>query len=296
MLHSMTGFVSHECEIGDYHLIWEVKTLNHRFFDMALKMPDSLRCVEVELRNVAKNHLRRGKMDVTLYFKNRNLKSNLEVAPERLAEIASCFAQAQNIFVENGVDRQFLRINLNEIFSNSLFSGNDGRNIDDSFKEQVVASFEQAVIKLNQARRAEGTRLREVLECNLCSMKQITAEICQYSRQIKEQAQQKLIAKVKELAENVILDPIRLEQEVVLLAQKADIQEELDRLNSHYCALTQLLNSEEQVGRKIDFLMQELNRESNTICSKSTDINIINRAVNLKTYIEQMREQIQNIE
>lgn len=296
MLHSMTGFVSHECEVDDYHLVWEVKTLNHRFFDMTMKLPEALRCLEVDLRNVAKSYLKRGKMDVNLYFKNRNLRNNIELSDERLNEILGEFVRVRNAFVIEGFEPGQLQVDLARLLADPAYTGNDGRSFEDEFKNKIINSFGEAIKKLEQTRLAEGIRLRDVLETCLCNMKQITAEICQYSRGAKEQIHQKLVARVKELAANVTVDPIRLEQEILLLAQKADIQEELDRLNSHYCAITQLLSSDEQVGRKLDFLMQELNRESNTICSKSTDINIINRAVNLKTYIEQMREQIQNIE
>ncbi|WP_245959288.1 YicC/YloC family endoribonuclease [Psittacicella gerlachiana] len=296
MLRSMTGFVSNELMIGDYQVVWEIRTLNHRFFDMTVKLPESLRCIELDLRTVAKERIRRGKMDVSLYFKNRSLKSSFEVSPERLQELVSYFKEAASTFNSQLGDFAKVQVNLDQVLSNSAFTGNDGRNFTDEFKAQIVKSFEQAINQLERAREAEGKRLHDVLEMCLCTMKQITAEICQYSRATKEQAYSKLVAKVKELSDNVTVDPIRLEQEILLLAQKADIQEEIDRLNSHYCEITKLLSSDEQVGRKLDFLMQELNRESNTICSKSTDINIINRAVNLKTYIEQMREQIQNIE
>lgn len=296
MLRSMTGFVSHELMIGNYQVVWEIRTLNHRFFDMSIKLPESLRCIELDLRTVAKERIRRGKMDVSLYFKNRSLKSSFEVSPERLEELVGYFKEATAIFAQGLGDQARIQVNLEQVLSNPALTGNDGRNFTDEFKAQIVQSFEQAISRLETARTDEGKRLHDVLEMCLCSMKQITAEICQYSRAMKDQAYAKLVARIKELAENVTVDPVRMEQEVLLIAQKADIQEEIDRLNSHYCEITKLLSSDEQVGRKLDFLMQELNRESNTICSKSTDINIINRAVNLKTYIEQMREQIQNIE
>ncbi|WP_222987489.1 YicC/YloC family endoribonuclease [Psittacicella hinzii] len=296
MLRSMTGFVSHEVIIGDYQIVWEIKTLNHRFFDMIIKLPESLRCVEFDLRTIAKDRIRRGKADVSVFFKNRSLKSTLEISDQQLNTLVEFFQRTSNVFNQGLDGKAHLNINLDNVLSNPAFTGNDGYEFSDEFKAKLLKSFEQAMSQLEQTRQDEGKRLHEVLETCLCNMKQITAEICQYARANKDQIYTKLVARVKELSENATIDPIRMEQEVLLLAQKGDIQEEIDRLNSHYCEITKLLTSKEAVGRKLDFLMQELNRESNTICSKSTDINIINRAINLKTYIEQMREQIQNIE
>lgn len=292
----MTGFVSHECDIGDYYIIWEVKTLNHRFFDMSLKLPESLRCIEFDLRNIAKQHVRRGKMDVSLFIKNKNLKDSLRMSDQRLDEIIDVFDNARNKFLAKGFGALNLHLNLDQLYTNSCFTGTDSRSLCENMRNDIIASFQQVIIELNQTRADEGKRLCEALENCLCTIKQITTEIAQYAKQTKDQTYKKLLARVNEISSNVKVDNIRLEQEILLIAQKADIQEELDRLNSHYCEICALLRSGSVVGRKLDFLMQELNRESNTICSKATDINIINSAVNLKTYIEQMREQIQNIE
>lgn len=294
MLQSMTGFVSHEVELSGFTVIWEVKTLNHRFLDMCVKLPENLRSIEFELRNMAKQRIRRGKMDVSLFIRSKNLNDVLCMSDERINEIAQIFGRAKQAFAEQGVDR--VNVELCSIFANPVFNGNDNNRMCENFKASVLASFEEVLDKLTQARIDEGQRLKLALENCLCNMKQITAEICLFTRDTKQKAFKKLTDRVAELAANVTIDQVRMEQEILLIAQKADIQEELDRLNSHYCEITTILSSTEQVGRKLDFLMQELNRESNTICSKATDINIINNAISLKTCIEQMREQIQNIE
>lgn len=293
MLQSMTGFVSHEVEIGGYTVVWEVRTLNHRFMDMSVKLPESLRSLEFELRNLAKQSIRRGKMDVSLFLRSKNLNDVLNVAPERINAVAAAVSVASDKFKEYGINYSF---ELSRLFTDSNFSGQDNNSFTDEFKNSILDSFKDVLAKLVASRVNEGKRLADVLNQCLCQMKQITAEICLYARDTKQKAHTRLKERLAELASNLTLDPIRLEQEVLLIAQKADIQEELDRLHSHYCEITNILDSQEQVGRKLDFMMQELNREANTICSKASDIAIINNAISLKTNIEQMREQIQNIE
>lgn len=300
----MTGFVSHECEVDDYTISWEIKTLNHRFFDMSFKLPENLRCLECELRNIAKNNIKRGKMEVMLSIKSKGVRDLLKIAPERLAEIAALVKQAQDALLAAGC--QNLRINPVELIANPAFTGHNNNTLCEELREKVVESFGCAIKALNATRAAEGKLLEVALTDTLCSMKQIVAQICIVAKENRSLIFKRLLSRVEELANSCQsklsnagshkVDYMRLEQEVLIAAQKADIQEELDRLNTHLCAITGLFSCDEAVGRKLDFLMQELNREANTICSKAADAQIVSLGVALKTYIEQMREQVQNIE
>lgn len=259
---------------------------------MYLRLPDAVKSLDNDFRLLAKDSIKRGKMEATLVLRHKT-RDVAQLSDERLVELAQLFKRASDIFATQGVPT---KVDLALVLSESSYLGIDNSNLVEQIKDELLDSFKQALVKLNQSRQAEGTRLVQALKNLLDSAKQNTAIIAGAAQNIKEHNYQKLLQKVAELNSQVALDPTRIEQEVLLLCTKMDIQEEIDRLNSHYVEFANLLDSTGPVGRRLDFLMQELNRESNTICSKSSDINIINSAINLKTIIEQIREQIQNLE
>lgn len=295
MLNSMTGFVSYERAVGDYTISWEIKTLNHRFFDMGFKLPENLRCMECELRNIARNAIKRGRMDILLTIKSKATDDVIHISPERMREIVEAFAEANATFAKKGLHPT---INLADIFTHPAFRSGDTEAICEKIREQVRDSFQHAMKLLQAERRREGANMLECIQRLHCEMKGVIVDISELAKNMSQVIYNKFLERIKRINDNANskLEYARLEQEVMLYAQKADIQEELDRLNSHLCKISLILDSEEPAGRTLDFLMQELNRETNTICSKAIDGKIISLAITLKSLTEQMREHIQNIE
>lgn len=295
MIKSMTGFVSHEKDIGDYIVVWELRTLNSRFLDMNTKLPEAFRSLDFDLRTIAKEYIKRGKLEIVLNVKAKSSVNLVNITDEKIHEIAQLFSRAVKIF-KNDYDLK-TKIDLARVLADSTYIGEQTSSALETIKDALMETYKEALERLTQVRASEGARLAEVLFGALASAEQITKEVRAYASENKEANYKRLQQKINELVEAAQVDGARMEQEVLLLSTKSDIQEEIDRLDSHYVELNKLLTTaKDPVGRRLDFLIQELNRESNTICSKSVDINIINNAVNLKILIEQMREQVQNIE
>jgi uncharacterized protein (TIGR00255 family) len=289
MLHSMTGFARHTAESAFGTLTCELRAVNHRYLDLQFRLPDELRAKETELRQQLAATLSRGKIDCSLHLKRRS-GGNAEIQiNEQLVQQLSERAADISVVLKNAASAvnplDLLRwpgvIEEREIDSEPLF-------------EAAAALLAETVVSLSEMRSSEGGRIAALLEsrCN---------EILSIAAAVKARMPDVLLAvhrKQKERIErlDVAADPARLETELALTAQKLDVDEELDRLESHVSEIRQTLASEQPVGRRLDFLMQELNREANTLGSKSADAETTRAAVELKVLIEQMREQIQNIE
>ena len=287
MPQSMTAFarVTHQDEWGT--LTWEIRSVNHRYLEAALRMPEPLRDLEMPLRELARQRLHRGKVDCTLHLTlNRELEGlvvNTVRARQyidaalRIAELVPGAApiSPMDILDHPGVLEQ--------------------RQLDsDALKQQCRALFATAIDQLAEIRALEGAKLADFIRQRLDAIAAETARIRALMPAIVNAQRAKLQERLAELQIN--LDPQRLEQEIVLLAQKADVAEELDRLDAHLSEIHRVLRNREPIGRRLDFLMQELNREANTLSSKSIALETTQGAVELKVLIEQMREQIQNIE
>lgn len=287
MPQSMTAFarVTHQDEWGT--LTWEIRSVNHRYLEAALRMPETLRDLEMPLRELARQRLHRGKVDCTLHLTlNRELEGlvvNTVRARQyidaalRIAELVPGAApiSPMDILDHPGVLEQ--------------------RQLDsDALKQQCRALFATAIDQLAEIRALEGAKLADFIRQRLDAIAAETARIRALMPAIVNAQRAKLQERLAELQIN--LDPQRLEQEIVLLAQKADVAEELDRLDAHLSEIHRVLSNREPIGRRLDFLMQELNREANTLSSKSIALETTQGAVELKVLIEQMREQIQNIE
>lgn len=285
---SMTAFTRQQSE-GDWGaLVWEIRSVNHRYLEASVRLPESLRGLEGAVREAVRKSLARGKVECQLRLQ--------AVAPE----------QSELVLNEGLIDR-LLQANKN--ISAKLGGPTDLNSIDilrwpgvvtdesvDNAKleAEALSLFDKALEDLIASREREGDALREMLMQRIDAIGEIVAAVREKMPEILEAQRQNMLDKLNELKAD--LEPTRIEQEVALLAQKADVAEELDRLDSHLKECTRVIKNKGPKGRRLDFLMQELNREANTLSSKSIVADTTLSAVELKVLIEQMREQVQNIE
>ena len=288
MIKSMTGFARSEAS-GDYgSLICELRSVNHRYLELSLRLPEELRALENRLRELAVKQLARGKLDCTLRYRAEGGAVAKLVLNEELA--TSLVTGAHNI--EQMMNNP-ARVNAFDVMRWPGVVQEAVRDVT-PVQEAAIEVFDKAVGELVEIRQREGERLQEFILQRCESMRTQIAAVQQRRSEVMQAIKDKLVAKLREL--EVELDHHRLEQELVYLSQKLDVEEELDRLVTHLDEITQVLERNEPVGRRLDFLMQELNREANTLSSKAADIDTTKAAVELKVLIEQMREQVQNIE
>ena len=288
MLHSMTGFARESVEIGIGTLTWEIRAVNHRYLDVQFKMPEDLRPKEQSFRQQASTALGRGKIECALYFRRAiNQETELQIDTDlvelighRISELTS---KLPNVAAANPIE--MLRwpgvVLQQEVDTEPLF-------------DHASALLDRALAAINGMRASEGERIAEMLESRCADIAAVSASVRRRMPEVLDAARAKLQERIDRL--DVAVDPARLEVEVALIAQKVDVDEELDRLDSHLVEIRDALGGDKPVGRRLDFLMQELNREANTLGSKSADTETTRAAVDLKVLIEQMREQIQNVE
>jgi len=288
MIKSMTAFARVQKSEKFGTLTWELRSVNSRYLDINCRLPEDFRAQEGRVRECINTRLQRGKIECGLRFMPElAIETGIEV---NAALVKSLIDACQQI---NTRLHQPSEINPVDILS---WPGVVAEPEQD-FKVIYAVSeklLQHALDELVANRLREGERMRELIQKRCASMQQIVADVRQQLPQIQQRYREKLTARLEELNTGVEQD--RLEQELVFLAQKMDVDEELDRLEAHLAELCDVLDREEAVGRRLDFLMQELNREANTLGSKSADISTTQASVELKVLIEQMREQIQNIE
>lgn len=288
MLHSMTGFARESLESDVGTLTWELKAVNHRYLDVQFRLPEELKADEQTFRKLAGDTLRRGKVECTLYFRRvegsqADLELNRELASILTEKVEELRVASHDYGSVNPVD--ILRwpgvIQPREIDAGSLFA-------------EAGPLFRQTLDALAATRRAEGDRIHAMLATRCDEIERIVGSVRERLPEVMDAVRRKQRERLDKL--DIDADPARLEVELALIAQKLDVDEELDRLVSHIAEIRDVLGRDEAVGRRLDFLMQELNREANTLASKSADAETTRAAVDLKVLIEQMREQIQNVE
>lgn len=295
MIKSMTAFAAVEQNYPFGRLTWEIRSVNHRFLDANVRMPEDFRVLEAEVRSRISNQLSRGKVDATLRFApapglaSAQLSLNQEMA-QSLLRIHSEFAQ----MAQAGTTGDPL--SAQDITTLLRWPGlvEQPPTDPEPMREAALELLGQALNELIAAREREGQAIHQALSERIHSIEGWVKEIRGWLPEIREALRTKLLDRVQDLPQP--LEPGRLEQEVALLAQKIDVDEELDRLAAHTAEGIRVLSLSEPVGRRLDFLLQEFHRESNTLSSKSVDLRTSQAAVELKVLIEQLREQIQNIE
>ena len=284
MTKSMTAFARSESG----HISWEIRSVNHRYLEVGIKVPDAFRSLEIGLRNKLKARLNRGKIDCQLRIGHSQASEASLSIDEKLLEdltgaLATIIPKLETVAPVNP---------LEVLKWPGLLS--EPTEDEESIKKTVVELFDSALAQLIEMRSSEGAELRKIILEKLADLRSIVEQAATEAPIISARQRDKMISKLNDL--KIDADPGRIEQELVIMAQKSDVAEELDRLNTHIEEVSATLDSKEAVGRRLDFLMQELNREANTLSSKAVATNTTIQAVELKVAIEQMREQIQNIE
>ena len=292
MIRSMTGFGRSEVATEKRKIIIEMKAVNHRYSDINIKMPKKLSIFESFLRNQLKQQVQRGKVDIFVTCEddteqNISLKYNEELA----AEYVKYFKKMGDTFQ---LDHKVKISDLAKM--PDVFVLEDSTTDEEEIQKQLEEAFRLAIDDFIITREKEGEHLKQDLLKKLEGMLEGVSYIEERSPELIRAYREKLESKVKELLGNSNFDDSRIMTEVVLFADKICVDEETVRLKSHITNMVQLLNEGGFVGRKLDFIAQEMNREANTILSKMNDISIVNKAIDLKTDIEKVREQIQNID
>ncbi|WP_322981769.1 YicC family protein [Ectopseudomonas composti] len=287
MVHSMTAFARNEQATAHGTLSWELRSVNHRYLEPHLRLPDAFRDLEGAVREALRQGLSRGKVECTLRFAEESAGQQLQVDSERARQLITAAEQVAALI------KQPAPLNPLEVLAWP------GVLVADSADPQALNAaalklFDQALGELKAGRAREGAELAKLLNERLDSILDEVAALRELVPQMLAGQRQKIETRFAEMQAE--LDPQRLEQELVLLAQKSDVAEELDRLSTHVSEVRRVLKAGGAAGRRLDFLMQELNREANTLGSKAFDPRSTQAAVNLKVLIEQMREQVQNIE
>ena len=286
MIYSMTAYARVEDKSDWGSVSVELRSVNQRYLETYFRLPENLRSLEGNLRELLRNELQRGKVECNIrYDLGEQQSANLTLNQNLLDQLAQ---HALNLQQQTGG-----QLNVVDLLRWPGVMNTPEADMD-VVGQQLLASAQQAVIQLKQARANEGERLAALIIERLDGIESQVAFVRERMPQLLEWQRNKLRDKVADAA--VDIDNHRLEQELVLMAQRIDVAEELDRLNSHIRETRNILKKGGSVGRRLDFMMQEFNREANTLGSKSIDTEITAAAVELKVLIEQMREQIQNIE
>ena len=289
MIRSMTGFarVDRQFEFG--RLSWEMRSVNHRYLDFGLRLPEEFRPLEADIRKRLGEYLSRGKIEVALRFfetsgaTGSGLELNLPLARE-LLNLHGEMSQLASAEQKPDISQMLKWPGLIE----------EKRPDPAPIQAAAMELLIEAAQELQAARGREGEQMANAIRERLAGVAVLTANIRSWLPEIRDALKQRMLDRIADLPQP--LDPGRIEQEVVLLSQKIDVDEELDRLDAHVEEVYRVLGLNEPVGRRLDFLMQEFNRESNTLSSKSIDQRTTQAAVDLKVLIEQMREQVQNVE
>ena len=287
MVHSMTAFARVEQAGTHGTLSWELRSVNHRYLEPHLRLPESFRDLEGAVREALRQGLSRGKVECTLRFAEENAGKSLQVDRERAAQLVEA-AEAVAALV-----KQPASLNPLEILAWPGVLVADAAD-PQALNAAALEVFAKALDELRNGRAREGADLARLLNERLDGILEEVEALRKLVPQMLTTQRQKILDRFGEMKAE--LDPQRLEQELVLLAQKSDVAEELDRLSTHVSEVRRVLKAGGAAGRRLDFLMQELNREANTLGSKAFDSRSTQAAVNLKVLIEQMREQVQNIE
>lgn len=288
---SMTGFGRASLESNGKNYIIEIKTVNNKYSDITVKSPKRLSFMEDKIRKQIANRITRGKVEVSVSFfdfsnKSKNVVLNKEIAKEYIKQL-------REIADENNLSENISVVEIAKLpdILNSIDSDND-----EEIASEALQCLNMALDSLIEMRKTEGKNIKQDLLVRIERVQNLVDKIAENSKGIVEEYVSKLEKRVKEILKTDVVDENRIAQEVVIYADKTSIEEELTRLNSHIVQFKELVNSDGPVGKKLDFMIQEMNRETNTIGSKAGSGEITKAVIDLKVELEDIREQIQNIE
>ena len=292
VIRSMTAFARVQESNDTGSITWELRSVNHRYLEPSIKLPEDFRQLEPEIRKLLAKYLTRGKVDLGLRYKlDQQQQGEISLNQDLVKRLREVEQQVLNIVHEGS------KLSVSDILSwPGVISDSEGDF--SALNQLALAALKTALKQLQQGRETEGKALDELIRSRCTQIREIVAELRKHRPEmmtaLREKWEANLDEKLKQWRETA--NENRLEQELVMLAQKLDVEEELDRLDTHVTEVINVLDRDEAVGRRLDFLMQELNREANTLGSKAQDSLTTQLAVDLKVLIEQMREQVQNIE
>lgn len=288
---SMTGFGRARLEKNNRIYNVEIKSVNHRYNDITVKMPRSISYLEEKIKKEMSSKISRGKIDVLITFDNnsadgKNIKINKELANIYIKEL-------KTLAQENNINDNILVTEISK-FPDVLTIEN--MEDEDIIWEELSIALNEATKNFLQMRQNEGSKIKEDLTIRIEKILNKVYEISTHSTGLVEEYVVKLETRIKEILNTDVVDKDRLSQEIVIYADKCSVEEEITRLKSHISQFKELINMDAPTGKKIDFLIQEMNRETNTIGSKSGSLEITNLVIDIKTELEDIREQVQNIE
>ncbi len=285
---SMTAFCRKQVELERGTLIWEIRSVNHRYLETSIRLPEAFRNLETTIRKTVRGRVKRGKVDCTLRFRESEaLFGELHLNSRLLKSLAAASEKIHDSFGDSRLPSSLDILRWPGVIETEATDDGD-------LEQEAISLFNGALDEFLAGRAREGSEIEAVVRERVASIREILNEVRASLPEILAGQRQTLVGNIAEL--QLSLEPERVEQEVALLVSKADIAEELDRLNAHVNEIERLMGAGEPAGKPLDFLMQELMREANTICSKSAAIKTTRNALDLKVLIEQIREQVQNIE
>ncbi|MGH8455286.1 MAG: YicC/YloC family endoribonuclease [Nevskiales bacterium] len=287
----MTGFARETTQGPWGELSWELRSVNHRYLDLSLRLPEELRALESDVRSLIAEKVGRGKLEANLRLRAQvTVGQALEVNAQRLQELAQACHVVGAAFSHTAPVDPLKALSFPGVLREQLLDA-------ETLAPIALELLGRTLISLAEMRTREGERLVQLMSDRLDTLAGLVATVRARLPMVREESRARLQARVQEiLGRAAELDQGRLEQELAILVQRLDIDEELVRLDSHIVEVRQTLKRKEAVGRRLDFLMQELNREANTLSSKSQDTEVTRAGVEMKVVIEQIREQVQNVE
>ena len=287
MTQSMTGFARASVTTGAVTVTVECRSVNNRYLDLHFRMPDNLRGMESALRTKANEHCSRGKLEFVIRTMDADCDAPTAINTARLSALQGALGQIENAFPTAAKPDQLALLLAPGVLV-------EQETDPETLRATALAAVSDCLAGLRENRQQEGEKLAEMIRQRADLMRGHLQDLREQLPELQKAHRQKLLDRLN--AVDIEADPVRLEEEIVYILQRADVEEEMDRLEAHLDAIETALAGNGPCGRRLDFLMQELNREANTLGSKSTALSTTNMSVEFKVLIEQMREQIQNIE
>lgn len=287
MIRSMTAFADGEISVDNLTILCELRSVNHRYSDVSIKLPERLRFAEVDVRGLIADKLKRGKIECGLSYKKQPGNQSFNIHPETVQKLLAATAEIEACMTN---PQPFSALDV------LMFPGvqQEPETDKDELRTKIIELVNNTLEKMLDTRAREGGQLAMLLSERCEKIEQLVEAANKRMPEVLSKLRSKLNARIAELVAEPSFE--RLEQELALMAQKLDVAEELDRLQTHVTEVLRAIKQPEPTGRRLDFLMQEMNREANTLGSKSADREMTQISIDLKVLIEQMREQIQNIE
>ena len=291
-MRSMTGFGRSKNVVNGREYNIEIRSVNHRYNDISVKLPKSISYLEEDIRKEISKFIIRGKLDVSITFIDFNSNDKIITINNELAKIY--IKELKELAIKENINDHIEVVDISK-FPDVLEIKQNEKN-EEEIKKELLICLNEAIDNLNSMKVKEGNKIKQDLEIRINSIEDMVNNIFTFSTGLIEEYVVKLEERINEILKNQEIDKTRLAQEVVIYADKCSIEEEVTRLNSHISQFKNLLNSNEAIGKKLDFIIQEMNRETNTIGSKANNLEITNGVIDIKTEIENIREQVQNIE